>query len=120
MTKAEVVSAILQNTKDLDRTQVLEVLESFFGVVKTKMSEGENIYIRGFGSFVNKKRAQKLAQNITKKEPVIIPEHFVPIFKPAQEFLDKVKGLQLESEEVVVEIPAAKAKTKPEKASKTK
>ena len=98
MTKAEVVAAILQNTKDMDKTQVLDVLENFFDVVKDKMATGENVYIRGFGSFVTKKRAQKIAQNITKKEPVVIPAHYVPVFKPAQEFLEKVKTLKVEPE----------------------
>jgi DNA-binding protein HU-beta len=119
VTKAEVVATILQNSKNLERAQVVEVLEAFFDVVKTKMSQGENIYIRGFGSFVNKKRARKIAQNITKRQPVVIPEHFVPVFKPAQEFLDKVKELPIENQsEGVVAEKAAKTSIKPGKAAK--
>ncbi|RZK82440.1 MAG: integration host factor subunit beta, partial [Pedobacter sp.] len=67
-------------------------VEAFFKVIKTSMISGENVYVRGFGSFVVKKRAQKTARNISKNTAIIIPEHFVPSFKPAKVFVDKVKS----------------------------
>ena len=60
--------------------------------VKTSLTEGENVYLRGFGSFIVKKRAQKTGRNISKNTTIIIPEHFVPAFKPAKVFVDKVKN----------------------------
>jgi DNA-binding protein HU-beta len=57
---------------------VSSIIENFITVVKESMAEGNNIFIRGFGSFINKKRAEKLARNITKNTPVLIPEHFIP------------------------------------------
>ena len=60
--------------------------------VKTSLTDGENVYLRGFGSFIVKKRAQKTGRNISKNTTIIIPEHFVPAFKPAKVFVDKVKS----------------------------
>ena len=82
---------------------VLVSLESFFSNVKQTLSEGENIYIRGFGSFITKKRAAKVGRNIKKNTSVYIPEHFIPAFKPAKEFVDEVKKLQTSNIEVVKE-----------------
>lgn len=90
MTKAEVIAEITAKT-GLDKSDVSAVVEKFFEVVKTSMANGENIYVRGFGSFVNKKRAQKVARDISKNASIIIKEHYVPSFKPSKEFIKLVK-----------------------------
>jgi DNA-binding protein HU-beta len=71
---------------------VTQTVEAFFKVVKDSMAEGENIYVRGFGSFINKKRAKKIARNISKNTAIVIDEHFVPSFKPSKVFIEKIKG----------------------------
>ena len=91
MTKAEVVAEIAQKT-GVDKSDVLASLEAFFSVVKNTMSEGENVYIRGFGSFINKKRARKVARNISKNTAIIVEEHHITSFKPAKVFSEKIKG----------------------------
>lgn len=91
MTKAEVIAAISEKT-GLDKTDVSTSIESFFTVIKNTMHDGENIYVRGFGSFVNKKRARKLARNISKNTAIIIEEHFIPSFKPSKVFIEKIKS----------------------------
>jgi DNA-binding protein HU-beta len=91
VTKAEVIAEIAQKT-GIDKADVAHTVESFFNVVKQAMAEGENIYVRGFGSFVNKKRARKIARNISKNTAIVIDEHFVPSFKPAKVFVEKVKS----------------------------
>lgn len=90
MTKAEVITQISDQT-GIDKTDVQETVEAFLSVVKNSMAEGENIYIRGFGSFVNKKRARKIARNISKNTAIVIDEHFVPSFKPSKVFVEKIK-----------------------------
>lgn len=91
MTKADIISEISTKT-GIEKVDVQETVEAFFKVIKTSMIGGENVYVRGFGSFVVKKRAQKTARNISKNTAIIIPEHFVPSFKPAKVFVDKVKS----------------------------
>ena len=91
MTKAEIIAEISSKT-GIEKLDVQEAVEAFFKVVKTSMVEGENVYVRGFGSFVGKKRATKTARNISKNTAIIIPEHFVPSFKPAKVFVEKVKN----------------------------
>ena len=91
MTKADIISEISTKT-GIEKVDVQETVEAFFKVIKTSMISGENVYVRGFGSFVVKKRAQKTARNISKNTAIIIPEHFVPSFKPAKVFVDKVKN----------------------------
>lgn len=91
MTKADIISEISTKT-GIEKIDVQETVEAFFKVIKTSMISGENVYVRGFGSFVVKKRAQKTARNISKNTAIIIPEHFVPSFKPAKVFVDKVKS----------------------------
>lgn len=91
MTKAEVISAIADKT-GIDKADVSTAVEAFFDIVKQSMSEGNNIYVRGFGSFVNKKRAKKVARNISKNTAIIIDEHFIPSFKPAKVFVEQIKG----------------------------
>jgi DNA-binding protein HU-beta len=91
MTKADIISEISTKT-GIEKVDVQETVEAFFKVIKNSMIGGENVYVRGFGSFVVKKRAQKTARNISKNTAIIIPEHFVPSFKPAKVFVEKVKN----------------------------
>ena len=90
MTKADVISEIADKT-GIDRGDVTASIEAFFSVVKSSMADGENIYVRGFGSFVNKKRAKKIARNISKNTAIVIEEHYVPSFKPSKVFVEKIK-----------------------------
>ena len=90
MTKADVVSKVSEQT-GINKSDVLITVESFINVLKSSMESGDDIFIRGFGSFVNKKRARKVARNISKNTAIVIDAHFVPTFKPAKEFVDKVK-----------------------------
>jgi DNA-binding protein HU-beta len=85
MTKAELVSEIAKST-GVDKTSVLTTVEKFMEVVKGSLAGGENVYLRGFGTFQLKKRAEKTARNISKNTAMIIPEHNIPQFKPANEF----------------------------------
>ena len=94
MTKADIVSKIADQT-GIEKSDVLTSVEAFFSIVKNSMVNGQNIYIRGFGSFVNKKRARKVARNISKNTAIVIDEHFIPSFKPAKEFVEKVKSSKL-------------------------
>ena len=90
MTKAEVISEISEKT-GIDRADVQACVEAFFVVVKDAVIGGENVYIRGFGSFINKKRARKIARNISKNTAIVIDEHFAPSFKPSKLFIEKIK-----------------------------
>ena len=90
MTKAEIINEIADKT-GIDKADVQVSVEAFFTVVKNNMSKGENVYIRGFGSFVNKKRAKKIARNISKNTAIVIEEHYVPSFKPSKIFVEKIK-----------------------------
>lgn len=91
VTKADVIAEIAEKT-GIDKADVTQTLESFFTVVKQSLTEGENIYVRGFGSFINKKRAKKVARNISKNTAMVIDEHFIPSFKPAKVFVEQVKS----------------------------
>ncbi len=91
MTKADIINDIAERT-GIEKVVVQETVESFFKVLKNSMIEGNNVYFRGFGSFVLKKRAAKVARNISKNTQLTIPEHFIPKFKPAKTFVDKVKN----------------------------
>ena len=91
MTKAEVVSTIANRT-GVEKMAVLAVVEEFMSVVKESLTEGENVYLRGFGSFIVRKRAEKTGRNITKNTTVIIPAHNIPAFKPAKPFMNDVKN----------------------------
>jgi DNA-binding protein HU-beta len=90
MTKADVVNQIVEKT-GADKAIVQDTIEQFFEVVKKSMVNGENLYFRGFGSFILKKRAQKVARNITKNTAMVIDAHYIPKFKPAKTFADRVK-----------------------------
>lgn len=90
MTKADIVNEISRST-NLDRAAVLVTVEKFMEVVKDAMANGNNVYLRGFGSFIIKTRKEKTARNISQNTSIIIPEHKVPAFKPSRAFLDEVK-----------------------------
>ena len=85
MTKAELVNEISLKT-GADRKEVLQIVERFTDNVKISLANGENVYLRGFGSFIVKHRAEKVARNINKNTSVVIPAHDVPAFKPSRDF----------------------------------
>jgi len=90
MTKADIVNEISKNT-GIEKVTVLRTVETFMETVKDSLIDGKNVYLRGFGSFIVKKRAEKTARNISKNTTIIIPAHFIPSFKPAKTFVSKVK-----------------------------
>lgn len=90
MTKADIVAEIADKT-GLDKNEVLQTVEAFMETVKGSLSQGNNVYLRGFGSFIVKKRAEKTGRNISKKQTIIIPAHNIPAFKPAKTFVEEVK-----------------------------
>ncbi len=90
MTKADIVSEIAGAT-GIDRANVLATVEKFMDVVKDSLAHGENVYLRGFGSFIVKTRNEKTARNISKNTTIIIPEHKIPAFKPSKVFMQEVK-----------------------------
>lgn len=101
MTKAEIVNVIAQRfrseaekeiakTTGIDKGTVLSVVEQFMTVVKDSLANGENVYLRGFGSFIVKQRAEKTARNISKNTTIVIPAHNIPAFKPANTFKEEV------------------------------
>ncbi|MBS7352021.1 MAG: HU family DNA-binding protein [Candidatus Limisoma sp.] len=90
MTKADIVNEISKTT-GIEKGAVLETVEKFMEVVKDSLANGENVYLRGFGSFIIKKRSEKTARNISKNTTIIIPEHNIPAFKPAKVFMEEVK-----------------------------
>ncbi len=92
MTKAEIVTEIASKT-GIEKVAVQAVVESFMETVKQTMVEGENVYLRGFGSFIIKRRAEKTGRNISKNTTIIIPAHNIPAFKPAKTFVSEVKGI---------------------------
>ena len=90
MTKADIVNEIAKNT-GIDKTAVLATVEAFMEADKNSLAKDEDVFLRGFGSFIVKKRAQKTARNISKNTTLIIPEHNIPAFKPAKTFTLAVK-----------------------------
>ena len=91
MTKAEIVSQIVKNT-GIDRKTASAAVEAFMTSVIDALADGENVYLRGFGSFNVKKRAQKTARTISKNTTIIIPEHNIPAFKPAKTFISAMQN----------------------------
>lgn len=89
MTKAEIASEVAK-TSGIDKAAVVTVIEQFMAVVKDSLAHGGNVYLRGFGSFVVKQRAEKTARNISQNTTLIIPAHDIPAFKPAKVFLEEV------------------------------
>ena len=90
MRKADLITQISEKT-GIPKVDVLVAIETLFKEVKDSLSDGENVYIRGFGSFIVKKRAKKIGRNIKKNIAIEIPEHYVPAFKPAKTFVEEVK-----------------------------
>ena len=90
MTKADIINEIAEKT-GIEKVAVQASVEAFMKSVRNSMVAGENVYLRGFGSFIVKKRAEKTGRNISKNTTIIIPAHYVPAFKPAKTFAEKVK-----------------------------
>ena len=90
MRKADLVASISEKT-GVPKVDVLVALEMFFKEVKGSLADGQNVYIRGFGSFIIKKRAKKIGRHIKKNQAIEIPEHYIPAFKPAKIFVEQVK-----------------------------
>lgn len=90
MTKAEIVSDIADKT-GLEKVEIQVVVEAFMNEVKDSLANGDNVYLRGFGSFIVKRRAEKTGRNISKNTTIVIPAHNIPAFKPAKTFVEKVK-----------------------------
>ena len=90
MTKADLIAEI-SNKTGVEKAAVQATVEAFMKSIKNCMEKGGNVYLRGFGSFVVKKRAEKTGRNISKNTSIIIPAHNVPSFKPAKTFVEKVK-----------------------------
>ena len=90
MTKADIVNEIAKST-GVEKVLVQTIVEAFMDNVRNSLIENNNVYLRGCGSFIVKKRAQKVARNISKNTTITIPEHNIPAFKPAKSFVTKVK-----------------------------
>jgi len=90
MRKADLVSKIAEET-NVPKVDVLVTMEALFAEIKDALANEENVYIRGFGSFVLKKRAKKIGRHIKENRPIEIPEHYIPSFKPSKVFVDLVK-----------------------------
>ena len=90
MTKAELINE-LAITTGYDKKTITVIVEGFMENVKNNVANGENVYLRGFGSFVTKTRAAKVARNISQKSSIFVPEHKIPYFKPAKEFAAGVR-----------------------------
>ena len=90
MTKADIVTEIAKRT-GVEKVQIQAIVETFMEEVENSLSRGENVYLRGFGSFIIKTRAEKVARNISKNTTITIPEHKIPAFKPAKVFVNEVK-----------------------------
>lgn len=90
MTKADIVSEIAEQT-GIEKVAVQSTVEAFMNSVKKSLVSGDNVYLRGFGSFIVKQRAEKIGRNISAKEPIVIPAHNIPAFKPSKTFVEKVK-----------------------------
>lgn len=90
MTKVDVVKKVSEDT-GIEKVTAEKAVEAFMETVKESLAKGDNVSLRGFGSFIVKKRAAKVARNISKNTTVIVPEHFTPSFKPADTFVEQVK-----------------------------
>jgi DNA-binding protein HU-beta len=94
MRKSDLVNQISEKT-GIPKVDVLVTLETMFKEIKSSLAADENIYIRGFGSFITKKRAAKIGRNIKRNTAVEIPAHYIPAFKPAKEFMEEVKKVKI-------------------------
>ena len=91
MTKAELVNAIA-NKLGTEKNETQRIVEAFMQEIRTTMYNGDNVYLRGFGSFIIKTRAAKTGRNISKNTAIKIPAHNIPAFKPSKTFVEKVKS----------------------------
>ena len=91
MTKAELVAEVATKT-GVEKLAVQQTIEATMKVIKTSLQNNQNVYLRGFGSFIVKQRAEKTARNISKNTTIIIPAHNIPSFKPSKTFVTKVKN----------------------------
>jgi DNA-binding protein HU-beta len=91
MTKADIVAEISEKT-GVEKVAVQVTVEAFMNAIKSSLENGQNVYLRGFGSFIVKRRAEKTGRNISKNQAIIIPAHYIPAFKPAKTFTEKVKS----------------------------
>lgn len=91
MTKLDIVNEIAGKT-GIEKTVVMRTVEAMMETIQGSMAKGNNVYLRGFGTYEVVKRAKKTARNISKNTTLIIPEHFIPKFKPSREFVNKVKA----------------------------
>jgi len=91
MTKADIVNEISKNT-GIEKVTVQKTVEAFMDTIKLSLAKNKNVYLRGFGSFIVKQRAEKTARNISKNTTIIIPAHNIPSFKPSKTFVTKVKN----------------------------
>lgn len=91
MTKADLVAQISEET-GLEKNEASRAVESMMNWIKTSLTNGQNVYLRGFGSFIVRERKQKTGRNISKNTTIIIPAHNTPSFKPAKVFVDQVKN----------------------------
>ena len=91
MTKADIVNEISKNT-GIEKVTVQKTVEAFMDTVKGSLAKNKNVYLRGFGSFIVKQRAEKTARNISKNTTIIIPSHNIPAFKPSKTFVTKVRN----------------------------
>lgn len=90
MTKAEIVCEIAKQT-GVEKLVVMQVVEGMMESIKNSMINGEEVFLRGFGSFIIKRRAEKMARNISKNTTIVIPAHNIPAFKPSKSFQEKIK-----------------------------
>lgn len=90
MTKADIVNEIAEKT-GIEKMAVQATVEAFMKTIRNSMVEGKNVYLRGFGTFVVKRRAEKIGRNISKNTTVVIPAHYIPAFKAAKTFSERVK-----------------------------
>lgn len=91
MTKADIINQISKET-GIEKVAVQKTVEAFMDTVKVSLERGNNVYLRGFGSFIVKHRAEKTARNISKNTSIIIPAHNIPAFKPSKTFVSQVKN----------------------------
>lgn len=96
MRKADLVNQIAEKT-GVPKVDVLVTLEQFFKEVKSSLEGGENVYVRGFGSFVVKKRKKKIGRNIQKNTAIEIPAHYIPHFRPSKDFSERVRAIEVGS-----------------------
>jgi DNA-binding protein HU-beta len=90
MTKAEIVNLVSEST-GVEKVAVQATVEATMKAIKDSLSKGQNVYLRGFGSFIVKRRAEKKGRNISKNTTIVIPAHNIPSFKPAKVFMEQVK-----------------------------